>query len=229
MTAGAAIVEIERRALAEDPPIQILTLELEDAFEFAAGQYLMVMHPDGTAIPLSIASPPELLPRLSLHYRSTPGLTEAGRMDDLLRGKRLELEGGAGDVKLDPADDAPLLLVAGGTGISQALCLALAQTTRNPDTPVQMLACADTEADHYFRDLLPSAVGLRAQLIADSNRDERNAGQEWLAANGPNVSDATRVVLSGSPAFVYAATDTLIAAGLPETQLESDVYSWAPR
>lgn len=229
MSSVAAIVDIERRPLAAEPPIQILTLQLEAAFEFEAGQYLTVLHPDGTAIPLSIASPPEALPGLSLHYRSTPGLAEARRMDDLLRGEHLELDGGAGEVKLDPEDDGPLLLIAGGTGISQALCLALAQTTRHPETPVQMLACADVEADLYFRDLLPSAAAFRAQLIADSNRDETNAGLQWLAATAAQTSDATRVVLSGSPAFVYAATDTLTRAGLSEARLESDVYSWAPR
>jgi CDP-4-dehydro-6-deoxyglucose reductase len=184
MTASAAIVAIEQRAVTEDPPVQILTLELENTFEFA---------------------------------------------DELLRGKHLEIEGGAGDVKLKPADDSPLLLVAGGTGISQALCLALAQTTRNPTTPVQMLACADTGADLYFRDLLPAAAGFQSELIADSKRDQSNAGLKWLAAHGPQVSEGTRVVLSGSPAFVYAATDTLVSAGMAETQLESDVYSWAPR
>ena len=189
----------------------------------------MVRHPDGTAIPLSIASPPELLPKLHLHYRSTPGLLEATRMDELLRRGRLELEGGAGDVRLERSDARPLLLVAGGTGISQALCLALAQTLRHPEVAVQMLACADTEADLYFADLLPSGGCFSAQLVADANRDETNAGLEWLARNASQLTAQTRVVLSGSPAFVYAATDTLVAAGLLDTQLESDVYAWAPR
>jgi CDP-4-dehydro-6-deoxyglucose reductase len=229
MIASAAIQNIERRALSLGPPVQILTLELAGAFAFDAGQYLTVLHPDGTAIPLSIASPPELLPKLNLHYRSTPGLAEALQMDELLKGDRLQLEGGAGDVRLSRDDDRPLLLVAGGTGVSQALCLALAQTSRHPNTSVQMLACADAEADLYFTDLLPTSPGFSAELIADSNRDDSNRGLSWLAENAAATASDTRVVLSGSPAFVYAATDTLITAGLNSVQLESDVYAWAPR
>lgn len=150
-------------------------------------------------------------------------------MDELLRGVRLGLEGGAGDVRLGKSDARPLLLVAGGTGISQALCLALAQTMRHPDVAVEMLACADTDADLYFADLLPSEGTFTAKLIADANRDDSNAGLKWLVDRAPQLTAQTRVVLSGSPAFVYAATDTLVSAGLSEAQLESDVYSWAPR
>jgi CDP-4-dehydro-6-deoxyglucose reductase len=229
MTANAAIQNIERRSLTTEPPIQILALELEDPFSFEAGQYLTVLHPDGTAIPLSIASPPELLPMLFLHYRSTPGLPEAARMDELLLDGRLTLDGGAGDVTLSPEDDRPLLLVAGGTGISQALCLALAQTTRHPDSPVHLLACSDADTDLYFGDLLPSSSTFRAELIADPSRDASNKGLSWLASQAPALAPESRVVLSGSPPFVYAATDTLIAAGIPQSQLESDVYAWAPR
>lgn len=229
MTASAAILNIERRALAADPPIQILTLELTEPFAFAAGQYLTVQHPDGTEIPLSIASPPELLPVLHLHYRSTPGLAEASRMDELLEGTRLTLAGGMGEVQLTDADHRPLLLAAGGTGISQALCLALAQTSRHPDAPVQMLACADSDADLYFADLLPQGPAFSARLIADPARDGSNKGLNWLADHAGNLDPAQRIVLSGSPSFVYAATDTLIQAGIDESRMESDVYAWAPR
>ncbi len=229
MTASAVIQNIERRALAADPPVQLLTVLLESPFEFAAGQYLSVMHPDGTSIPLSIASPPERLPELQLHYRSTPGLVEATRMDELLRSGQLALEGGAGEVTLRPDDDRPLLLVAGGTGISQALCLALAQSTRHPATPVQLLACADADEDFYFRDMLPNGSKFAAELIADANRDGSNAGLRWLTSNATGLSADTRVVISGSPGFVYAATDTLTSVGVSEARLESDVYAWAPR
>ena len=229
MTAFAAIQKIERRSLAAEPPVQILTLELEGPFTFEAGQYLSVLHPDGTAIPLSIASPPEQLPTLILHYRSTPGLPEAERMDELLQSNRLKLDGGAGDIRLLTEDDRPLLLVAGGTGISQALCLAQAQTSRHPTTPVQMLACANTRADLYFRDLLPSVRSFSAELIADARRDESNAGLQWLADCAPHLAERTRVVISGSPPFVYAATDTLVASGIAQAQLASDVYAWSPR
>jgi len=208
----------------------LLSLALtEGAFEFDAGQYLEVLHPDGTAIPLSIASPPEQLPALTLHYRSTPGLPEAARMDELLTGNRLDLRGGFGDVRLATHDRRPLFLIAGGTGISQALCLAAAQCHRHSRTRVELLGCADAEADLYFADLLPTADAFHAKLIADPRRDAANSGLAWLAGNAQRIEPEARIVISGSPAFVFAVTDTLTALSLPESRLESDVYAWAPR
>ena len=229
MTKTARIVGIESRSLATDPPLQILTLALTDPLIFAAGQYLEVVHPDGTAIPLSIVSPPEWLPELRLHYRSTPGMVAAQRMDELLEGERLELRGGAGEVCLLPEDARDLFLIAGGTGISQALCLAGAQCTRHPQSSVTLLACADDEADFYYRDLLPDSPRFTATLIADPARDSGNRGLDWLLRNGKALcSDDRRIVLSGSPAFVHAAADTLSRAGVSRSKLESDVFSWAP-
>ncbi len=93
------------------------------AFDFAAGQYLEIQHPSGARIPLSIASAPYQLPQLELHYRSTPGDALAPLLDDLLKARgELDLRGPFGDVSVT-AYAGPLLLVAGGTGISQALSI----------------------------------------------------------------------------------------------------------
>ena len=229
MEAFATLDRIDSRSLAAEPPIQILTLTTLSAFSFEAGQYLEVLHPDGTAIPLSITSTPEQLPQLTLHYRSTPGNPEAERMDELLQGSRLRLRGGAGNIRLAADDDRPLLLIAGGTGISQALSLASAQAHRHPDTPVQLLACADDERDLYFDDLLPATPGFHCERVADARRDPSNRSLAWLRANAHRWGDAARVILSGSPEFVYAVTDVLVAQGRAEESLESDVYAWAPR
>ncbi len=215
--------------MAAAPPVQIITLEIQALFSFEAGQYLEVLHPDGTAIPLSIASPPEQLPRLTLHYRSTAGVDAAARMDELLDGSELTLVGGTGDVILEASDSSPLLLIAGGTGISQALCLAIAQTLRHPTARTELLACADDARDLYFEDLLPESTTFSARLISDDRRDDRNAGLNWLRERAAGLDPETRVILSGSPPFVYAATDVLTAAGIPTGQLASDVYAWAPR
>ena len=229
METFATLAGIDLRSLAAEPPVQILTLTAPAEFVFEAGQYLEVLHPDGTAIPLSIASPPERLPELTLHYRSTPGNPEAERMDELLTGGRLRIRGGNGDIRLTADDDRPLVLIAGGTGISQALSLAWAQAERHPDTSVELLACADDERDLYFDDLLPVTAAFRFERVADPRRDRDNRGLAWLAANAHRWDLATRVILSGSPPFVYAATDVLTGHGRPQGSLESDVFAWAPR
>jgi len=214
--------------MAREPAVRILSITIAGPFPFEAGQYLEVVHPDGTAIPLSIASPPEQLPALTLHYRSTPGAPEAVRMDALLQDtSALTIRGPFGDVRLDPQDDRPLLLVCGGTGVSQAICLAAAQRLRNPHAAVQILACADHAGDLYFEDLLPEKVA--CTLIADPARDGSNRGLQWLNAHTPRLDENTRVIVSGSPPFVWAVTDVLTDGGIAAENISSDVYAWAPR
>ena len=178
-----------------------------------------------------------MLPSLLLHFRATPSLVEAERMGELLELRpSLHISQALGGIQLLQEDTSPLLLISGGTGISQALCLVTAQIQRHPGVDVHLLACADHVDDFYFQDLLPVSGFFRSTLIADSTRSEANRALIWLRDNArsvvtsqPDATDCTRIILSGGPAFVYAATDTLIANGLSAAMLESDVYAYAPR
>ncbi len=181
-------------------------------------------------MPLSIASAPQRLPEIELHYRSTPGSEQAGALDALLAAaSSLQLRGPFGDVKVEPQASQPLLLVAGGTGASQALSIVETLSLSGATAPVTLLACADSEADFYFRNRLASTPHPRLQthLVVDKRRNADNAGLGWLRARAP--SETERIILCGSPAFVYAAADALTAGGCEEAQLESDVFAYAPR
>lgn len=199
-------------------------------FAFQAGQYIEIVHPEGN-IPLSVASAPWRLPALHLHYRSTPGLAEAERMDALLAGAdHLTVAGPGGDVSLSPPLTHPALIVAGGTGIAQAESFVDAFTRQPPGATVTLVWCADREADFYLaaelEDLSPP--WLRLVCIADPERGPGNRGLSWLTAHGADFVDAS-VVLAGSPGFVYAACDALLAAGVSRSNMQSDVFSYAPR
>lgn len=213
-------------------PVQRVILHLRDEeFLFSAGQYLEVVHPSGRSIPLSIASSPLRLPELEIHYRSTSGAQEAADMDALLAaGEAFTLRGPLGEVRLDAADARPLLLVAGGTGAAQALAIIEDLMLRNAPQPVTVLCCADEEADFYFRSSLQAIhePWFEAVFVADPRRTPDNAGMRWLAEHGERYRDH-RIILCGSPPFVYAAGDTLVAAGVNEQALESDVFTYAPR
>jgi NAD(P)H-flavin reductase len=216
--------------MAAEPPVQLIRIRLNGPFSFRAGQYLEILHDCGGRIPLSIASPPAALPELQLHYRSTPQLKEAQLLDQLLAATEpLNVTHASGDVQLDPSRHCPLILIAGGTGVAQALCMALDQTARQPEIPVLLLACADDAADFYFRDLLPRSKGFEAVLIDDSSRNESNRGLAWIRSNQQRFTSDSRIVLAGSPGFVYAMTDTLLSVGITQERLESDVYVYAPR
>jgi CDP-4-dehydro-6-deoxyglucose reductase, E3 len=219
-------------------PVQRLVIEMPDAFAFRAGQYLEVVHPEGP-IPLSIASGPRRLPELHLHYRSTPGVREAAWMDELLAaGNPLNIRGPSGNVCLPDDPATPLLLIAGGTGISQVCAMLDELSIVRSRAPVHVLWCADSDDDLYCRMDLEQlrAPWLRIECVADARRDAENAGLRRIAGLGAMTSghaEADRpapwTLLAGSPGFVHAACDALAATGVEQARLHSDVFAWAPR
>lgn len=216
--------------------MQRIVLRMPAAFTFRAGQYLEVLHPDGP-IPLSIASGPARLPALHLHYRSTPGVADATRMDELLAaavepGATLDVRGPGGDVSLPDTLAAPALIVAGGTGIAQALSLIDAFTGQDPGGRVTVLWCADRDEDFYLGAELDALKfdWLQVVRIADPARGPDNRGLVWLREQAATLLTAdSPVVLAGGPPFVHAACDVLIDAGVDLARMQSDVFSYAPR
>jgi CDP-4-dehydro-6-deoxyglucose reductase, E3 len=211
-------------------PVQRIVLEMPPLFRFLAGQYVRVIHPEGP-IPLSIASAPRRLPELHLHYRSTPGVVEAARLDELLAaGDRLELSEPAGEVVLPTPLADPVLIVAGGTGIAQAMSFIDDFQDADPGALVTLLWCIDHPDDAYLADDLAAveAAWLRWVTIADADRSPANRGLAWLRAQGAEFRDRP-VVLAGGPGFVYAAVDALCGIGLKPEQMRSDVFAYAPR
>ncbi|MEZ5559271.1 MAG: hypothetical protein R3E86_12125 [Pseudomonadales bacterium] len=216
-------------------PVRLLSLEMPDCFHFEAGQYLEIALPEGS-IPLSIASAPWRLPRLELHYRSTPGAPEAAQLDTLLEHAGtstttlLKVRGPLGSVRLSPPLTQPLLLIAGGTGAAQAMSIIDTLTRQVPVFPVTLLWCADEPDDFYLEPALRAldAAWLELQLIADAERSDANRGLDWLRRNAARFA-GTQVVLAGSPAFVYRVCDLLETQGVPLAALRSDVFDYAPR
>ena len=203
------------------------------AFHFAAGQYLEIQHPSGARIPLSIASAPHQLPQLELHYRSTPGDALAPLLDDLLKARgALDLRGPFGDVSVT-AYAGPLLLVAGGTGISQALSILehlehLGRPTAQAHPyAVTLLWCADNLDAFYAQDRLAELPWLDANCIADARKTHDNDGLAWLGEH-LTANAYNRVLLCGGPPFVYAVVDHLKAQQL-DVAVESDVFGYSPR
>ena len=79
---------------------------------------------------MSIASAPERLPQVELHFRGMPGVPEAQLMAEILDGAPdVHIEGPHGAVCVDGPIDEDLLLIAGGSGIAQ--CRAIVTHLRH--------------------------------------------------------------------------------------------------
>lgn len=214
--------------------VQTLVLRTTGEFQFQAGQYLQIAHPSGALIPLTIATGPDRLPELHLHYRSSDDAPEAALLDELLAasepGSFLNICGPYGGVVLQDFCQQPLLFIAAGTGVAQAASFIDEMTATPPTHPVTLLFCAATQGELYLRRWLAEldAPWLDAVLIADARRTPDNEVFVWLRAHATGLADH-RIVLAGSPGFVYAAVDVLVELGIDESILESDVFSYAPR
>jgi len=205
--------------------VQRIKLRVHGDYPFSAGQYLTVQG-GGIGIPLSIASAPQRLPELELHYRSTPGAPEALAMDALLAGSQLQVSAAEGAVSC-PTASQPLLLIAGGSGAAQAFsCAEHRSHQSSADTTV--LWCADHADDLYDTDRLAGYVNGQLQICIDDRRTEDNEGLTWLREHGEQFRGYA-VIICGSPGFVYAVTDLLVAQGMDSGALQADVYAYAPR
>lgn len=217
-------------ATAGQRPVQEIVLEAPPGFTFRAGQYTQVQHPAGT-IPLSIASGPKRLPTLTLHYRSLPDVPAADWMDELLEtGTPLLLHPPAGEVQMPEDPHQPIVMIAGGTGITQALAVLdeLAHTTER--ATVDVLWCADSDDELYCRSRLDTlkAPWLTLHYNVDARRSAENSGFAKAQALLRTHAGANPwILLGGSPGFVYAMDEALTV--VTTVQRHADAFSWAPR
>jgi CDP-4-dehydro-6-deoxyglucose reductase len=214
-----------------DSGVRLITLDVDSEFHFNAGQYLNVVHPRGVRIPMSIASAPERLPHLELHFRALPGVPDAALMIELLDtaandSREITIDGPMGAVFVNGPTDADLLLIAGGSGIAQCRAIVEHLCFVRQRRDVSLLWSV-THADQLYcgAELEGLAPWLRYTSRVDSNGE--NAAVAWLRDHVAKIDG--RVIVSGSPGFVYAVNDALDAIGVSPASIESDVFSYAPR
>ena len=150
----------------------------------------------------------------------------ASAFDQLLAQDQIEFAQPTGTVVCP--DTGHLLVVAGGTGAAVAFSCARFRAAAHPDLSTTILWCADDEEDFYDLDLIKLTTTIHLETIADPVRNEKNKGLVWLDEHA-SCKGHDDVIISGSPPFVYEVTDLLLAKGFKESQLQSDVYDYAPR
>ena len=208
-------------------PVRRIRLHINQPYEFKAGQHLNIVAPDGSLIPMSIASAPERLPELELHYRPVAGAAEADILNNLLEGKQLNITPAQGDVGSgEPFED--LFIVAGGSGAAQAFSCAEHRAAISAGGTTAILWCADTVQDIYEQAALRAMHNVELHTCIDNRRTPENEGMVWLASNAHKFINAY-VLIAGSPGFVYTVTDLLVAVGFKRQQLHADAYAYAPR
>ncbi len=201
-----------------------LTLELEGACSFRAGQYVRIKVPGtGEWRSYSMASLPRDLAKLEFLVR----IIDGGLMSEYLRsrckpGERIDVEGPMGAFVLRESR-AQHIFVAGGTGLAPILSMLDTIRRRSGARPKMLLSfgCA-SEQNFFYRDEVELRgwwmPQLRVILSADRVDDPASSlirGTPVDALGDERVDDPETVAyLCGPPPMIEAARRRLVALGV---------------
>jgi NAD(P)H-flavin reductase len=221
-----------REVVRVTPRAVLLRLDLTGArFPFEAGQAVMAgLTGRDARKPYAIACAPSLAARLQmleLLARVDPSSPEP-HLEDVAAGSALDVEGPFGSVTLPPASDrAPLLLVAGGTGIAPLRSMLWEALLRAPAVPVTLAYSARTREDLAFAEELSALEEAgRLRLVLTTTRDAAAGGRhgridaallaQWLPGPG------ARCYVCGPDEFVRDITDVLVSLSVPSHRIARD-------
>ncbi|MCF7203848.1 iron-sulfur-binding ferredoxin reductase [Pseudomonas oligotrophica] len=192
-----------------------LRLQPERPLRYAAGQHLLLWL-EGIARPYSLASLPQVDDALEFHIdcRRPGAFADALRRLPIGGSLRLgELHGGALHYAAEWGD-APLLLLAGGTGLAPLWAVLREALRQGHAAPVRLWACS--RGPHYFaaplQELAARHPTLEVSLLDPQQWPERLAALRL-------ASRREIALVCGAPPFVEAARRRLFLAGLPAGQV----------
>jgi ferredoxin-NADP reductase len=179
----------------------------------------------------SIASPPEepevelVVERLA-DGEVSPFLTDELRADDLI-----ELRGPIGGWFVWPTrPDAPVQLIAGGSGVVPFLAMLAHHRLTGATTPARLLYSVRTDAEIIGRaELAPRAdldvtVTYTRAAPADWTGPTGRIDEALLAAHALPVAQRPHVLVCGPTAFVEAVSRGLLRAGHDAGRIKTERY-----
>lgn len=223
----------EKQWLAED--ICLVRLEVPEHVRPLPGQFLPVVHPDGSMRPYSVASRPEHDWFVDLHVRHVPeGKVSGWLCRETAVGEVLTLHPPAGGLlNQNPPPAQKLLLLATGTGLAPLLpILHEALALEDPAVQVWLFHGGRIRQDLYLHD----------ELMGLSLKDPRLRYRPWLlnepvagvgfghitAGLRQGFSDLSdfRVLLAGHPGMVADARHLCLSLNADSAAVASEAFAF---
>jgi 3-ketosteroid 9alpha-monooxygenase subunit B len=223
------------RVIEETPDARSFTFavppDLAGTFRYRAGQFLTfrVPHPAGTVLRCySLSSAPGVDREIKVTVKRVAGGRGSNWFHDAVAaGASIDVMPPAGRFTLGDGE-APLLLFAGGSGITPVLSLikhALATTRRR----IRLFYANRDLAGVIFRDELARLARDhpgRLEVLHHLDAERGFAGAAEIAAAAAGFADA-EAYLCGPAPFMALAEETLLAQGLPRERVRIERFEAA--
>ena len=220
----------------ESPDIRTFRLARPEGFAFEAGQFLAIrLRADGQDCVrcYSISSPPEARGYLEISVKRQ-GLVSSALHATARAGSLVAIRAPAGHFTYPHDDDRPLLLAAGGVGITPLISMVRHAALAQPNRPITLLYSARQECDLAFREELHWLARRhgRLRVMCAVSRGAPSDGiypgriDEALLGTVPDLAH-TIALLCGPQGFIDAVSASLASAGVAPAQIRFERFDAA--
>jgi ferredoxin-NADP reductase len=221
----------------ETPTVRTFRFSRPDGFDFEAGQFVTVrVRVDGKeyARCYSISSAPDICGYLEISVKRQ-GLVSNALHASARPGSSLSVKAPAGAFKYPGGDDRPLLLLAGGIGITPLISMLRHAAAREPTRPVTLLYAARTEAEFAFRDELLVTARRHPQVrvyfamsqgVPPHDIYPGHLDEALLRTTMPDLHHSISLIC-GPPPMIEGMRATLTRLGVPSPQIRFEVFQAA--
>ena len=212
-----------------------LRVQLDEALAYKAGQFadISIESMSGVSRSYSFATPVQPDSQVSFFVRRVPGGVFSSAINDgNVVGQSVSVDGPVGNFWLRPSD-APILLVAGGSGLAPVLALLKEALAHDVSRPVALLFGAREERDLYALDEIQEiARQWRGPfkfmpVLSAAAVDATWQGERGLVIDKiPMVMAAgTHAYLCGPPPMIDSAVALLKLHGIPAEHIHADRFT----
>jgi NAD(P)H-flavin reductase/ferredoxin len=239
LSAQAARRRVGGRVIAQERlthDIVRLRVQLDESLPYKAGQFadIGIDSLPGMSRSYSFATPMQPDAQVSFFVRKVPGGQFSSHVNDAsLVGQTMSVEGPMGSFWLRPSD-APLMLIAGGSGLAPVLAI-LRDGLGNGimGRPVTLLFGARREADLYALDEIRDiARQWSAPFHFEPVLSDEPTSSSWQGARGlvteriaPLLEGGAHAYLCGPPAMIDVAVNLLVDRSVPREHIHTDRFT----
>jgi ferredoxin-NADP reductase len=221
----------------ETPDIKTFRIQRPDGFDFSAGQFLTIrVQVEGKPVQraYSISSAPLARGYLEFSVKRI-GLVSSLLHANLRPGASVTVRPPAGTFTFPAGDDRPLLLLAGGIGITPLMSMLRHGIATEPSRPITLLYSIRTSEDLAFRDELAVITRRHPQVKLGIAVTQGPASDRWhrgritaplVRAYAPNLVHSL-VYICGPQPMIDGMKQLMAELGVPAAHVRSESFGAA--